>query len=188
MIAILFSATARGFPAENLWHVLIEPKFMHPEISFPIPGAERTVFVPGWLENGEVRYFSKTDFTALKLDWPAFRAKASANVTDKKVKAEFTRNGKKVIEYATITSADPLTATAVLSADFVKTFADIFGAKLLVAIPSRYTLFIFPSLATNYRDYAAMIIEAYRATAYPVSLEVFEVSADGFRAIGTFEE
>src|SRR5882672_11131342 len=94
-LVIWLSATARALPDEKLWHVLIEPKFMRPEISFPIPGAERTVFVPGWLENGELHYFSKTDFDALKLDWPAFRAKASANATDKKVKAEFTRTSKK---------------------------------------------------------------------------------------------
>ncbi|MEA3186936.1 MAG: hypothetical protein QOD99_766 [Chthoniobacter sp.] len=185
---LVIAASVQAQTDEKQWHVLIEPKFMHPEVSFPIPGAERTVFVPGYVRGSEVRYFSKTEFAALKLDWPAFRAKAGANVSDKKVKAEFVRNGKKVIDYATISSADPLTATAVLSPDFLKTFSDIFGAKLLVAIPNRFTVFVFPSLATNYRDYAPMIIEAYRAIAYPVSLEVFELSGDGLRAIGTFEE
>jgi hypothetical protein len=33
-----------------------------------------------------------------------------------------------------------------------------------------------------------MVFEAFRATAYPVSVEVFEVSADGMRAIGVYEE
>ena len=98
------------------------------------------------------------------------------------------RSSKKVIEYAAVTSDDPLTATAVLSPDFLKTFADIFGRKLLVAIPNRYTIFVFPSLATNYRDYAPMIISAYHDTPYPVSIEVFEASKDGLRATGTVEE
>jgi len=190
LFALLFFCAASVFAQTDAkqWHVLIEPKFMHPEISFPIPGAERTVLVPGWMADGELHYFSKAQFDSLHLDWPAFQAKARANVSDKKVKAEFARNGRKVIEYAAISSDDPLTATAVLSPDFLKTFSDIFGPKLLVAIPNRYTIFVFPSLATNYRDYAPMIIEAYNATAYPVSLEVFEVSADGLRATGTFEE
>ena len=161
---------------------------MRPEVFFSIPGAERTVLVPAWMAEGELHYFSKKEFAALQIDWPIFRTKAAGNATDKKVKAEFVRSAKKVIEYASVTSDDPLTATAVLSPDFAKTFADIFGTKLLIAIPNRSTIFVFPSLATNYRDYAPMIIEAYRATPYPVSLEVFELSADGLRGIGTFEE
>ena len=175
---------------EKTWHVLIEPKFMRPEISFPIPGAERTVLVPGWLgDDGELHYFLKKDWDTLNLDWNDFQKKSAMNVTDKKVKAEFSRGRKNVIEYAALTSDDPLTATAVLSPDFLKKFADVFGAKLLVAIPNRYAVYIFPSLASNYQDYAPMIIRAYHATPYPVSLEVFELSKEGgLRAIGAFQE
>lgn len=173
---------------EKQWRVLIEPKFMRPPVSFPIPGAERTLLVPGWFADDELHYFSKQQWDALGLDWAAFQKKSAANATDKKVKAEFARNKKNVIEYAALRSESPLTATAVLSPDFLKKFEDIFGPKLLVAIPNRFTVFIFPSLASNYMDYALMIIEAYHATPYPVSLEVFEASKDGLRAVGTFEE
>lgn len=161
---------------------------MHPEVSFPIPGAERTVLVPGYLADDEVHYFSKKEWDALGLDWAAFREKAAANAADKTVSVELTRDRKKVVQYATLTSASPLTATAVLSPDFLTKFADIFGAKLLVAIPNRFTVFVFPALASNYQDYAPMILDAYHATAYPVSVEVFEVSASGLRAIGAFQE
>ena len=33
-----------------------------------------------------------------------------------------------------------------------------------------------------------MVFEAFRATAWPVSVEVFEVSADGFRAVGVYQD
>jgi hypothetical protein len=33
-----------------------------------------------------------------------------------------------------------------------------------------------------------MIFRAYRATAWPVSVEVFEVSPTGWRCIGAYEE
>lgn len=186
---LLASRAAAQMPGPAQWHVLIEPKFMRPEIAFPIAGAERTVLVPGYLaEGGEVRYFSKKEWDALAMDWVEFQSRSAGNATDNKVKVELSRDRKKVIQYAALTSDSPLTATALLSPDFLKKFSELFGAKLLVAVPNRYTVYVFPKLASSYRDYAPMILEAYHATAYPVSTEVFEVSADGLRAIGTFEE
>lgn len=187
-MALLLGGAARAQSDEKQWHVLIEPKFMHPEVSFPIAAAERTVLVPGYLAGDELHYMSAAQFKALNISWPAFQARAQAHRTTNKVKAEFSRGANKVIEYASVTSESPLTATAILSPDFLKIFADIFGPKLLVALPNRYTIFVFPALATNYREYAPMIISAYRATPYPVSLEIFEVSAAGLRAVGGFEE
>lgn len=186
--ALLLTGVARAQSDAKQWHVLIEPKFMHPPVSFPIAGAERTVLVPGYLAGDEAHYFSSVDFKALNISWQTFQARSQANRTTNKVKVEFSRGAKKVIEYASVTSESPLTATAVLSPDFLKTLADIFGPKVLVALPNRYTIFVFPALATNYRDYAPMIITAYHATPYPVSLEIFEVSAAGLRTVGGFEE
>jgi hypothetical protein len=55
-------------------------------------------------------------------------------------------------------------------------------------VPNRYSVFVFPALASEYRNYAPMILRAYQDSAYPVSLEVFEVSAAGIKAIGLFED
>lgn len=187
VLATAYSASGQT-PDPAQWHVLIEPRFMRPEVSFPIPGAERTVLVPGYLAETEARYFSKKEWDALAMDWPTFQQKAAANATNNTLKVELVRDRKKVVQYAALTSESPLTATAVLSPDFLKKFADVFGAKLLVAIPNRFTVFVFPALASNYKDYAPMILDAYHETAYPVSTEIFEVRAEGLRAIGTFEE
>jgi hypothetical protein len=75
----------------------------------------------------------------------------------------------------------------VLSPDFLKKFKDIFGPTILVAIPSRFTVYVFPALASEYKNYSPLVIQAYQQSAYPVSLEVFEISDAGMRAIGTFE-
>ncbi len=58
---------------------------------------------------------------------------------------------------------------------------------MLVVVPSRYTAFVFPELATHYQEYYPMVFEAFRETAWPVSVEVFQFSANGIRAIGVFE-
>jgi hypothetical protein len=191
-----FALLALGFCAadgwaqqdQSKWHLLIEPKFMHPEVSMPISGAKETVLVPGYTgDDGEPQYFSKKDWGVQGLNLEAFRVRAAQNATEKKFHAELIRDSHKVVQYAAITSDDPLTATMILSPDFLKKFKDIFGPAVLVAAPNRYTVFVFPELASEYKDYAPMVLRAYEDSAYPVSLEVFEISDAGIKAIGTFE-
>lgn len=101
---------------------------------------------------------------------------------------ELIRDSKKVVEYAAMTSQSPLTATMILAPDFpLKKFQDIFGPKLLVAVPNRFTVYVFPALASEYRGYSPLVLRAYQDSPFPVSLEVFEISPQGLRAIGTFE-
>ena len=190
LLACAGGAALQAQQDRGTWHVLIEPTFMHPPVSFPIPGAERTVLVPGYVPPGEDPvYFSKEDWAATGVTWDQFRAVAAKNATDRKVNGELIRNSKKVVEYASLSSDNPLTATMILAPRFpLKKFQDIFGPKLLVAVPNRFTVYVFPALASNYQDYAALVIHAYHESAFPVSLEIFELSTEGLRAIGTFEQ
>ena len=173
---------------QKSWHLLIEPAFMHPEVSFPISGARRTVLVPAYMGDGDLHYFSKKEWDSQGLTLDAFSARAAQNATEKKVTGELVRDHNKVVQYASISSEDPLTATMVLDPGFLKKFKDIFGATILVAIPDRFTVFVFPGLASEYKDYSPLVIRTYHDSAYPVSLEVFEISASGIRAFGVFED
>jgi hypothetical protein len=76
----------------------------------------------------------------------------------------------------------------IFAPDFLKKFEEVFGEKMIVVIPNRHTVFVFPKLASTYREYGQMVRDAYRATAHPVSIEVFELSAAGIRAVGIYEE
>jgi hypothetical protein len=188
LVLALSALTAHAQQDPKTWHLLIEPSFMDPQVSFPITGARHTLFVPGYLgDDGEPEYMTKKDWAALGLTWDTFRQRAGQNATQKKFRADLVRDTHKVVQYAAITSDDPLTATMVLSPDFLKKFKDIFGPTILVAIPNRDTVYVFPALASDYKDYSPLVIQAYQQSAYPVSLEVFEISAAGMRAIGTFE-
>lgn len=187
---LLFSPLAHLHAQQDpkTWHVLIEPHFMDPEVSFPISGARSTLLVPGYMSGGDPRYFSKKDWDALGLTWDAFRLRAAQNATEKKFHAQLVRDDEtKVVQYAAIISDDPLTATMVLSPDFLKKFKDIFGPAIIVAMPNRYTVYVFPALASQYNEYAPLILGDFQNSAYPVSLEVFELSSAGIRAIGKFE-
>jgi hypothetical protein len=75
----------------------------------------------------------------------------------------------------------------ILSPDFLKQFKAIFGPAVLVAVPDRFTVYVFPSQASEYQDYAPMIIHTFQDSTWPVSLEVFQISDAGIKAIGTFD-
>ncbi len=188
-LALLLSLSwAHGQDAAS-WHVLIEPAFMSPPVTHPISGAKKTVLAAGYEEaDGSLTYFSEDKFDALKVSWDDFAKRAAQNKTTHKLATKFVRDSKDVIQYAVLASDNPLTATAVLSPDFGKKLADIFGDRPLVVVPNRYTVFVFPRLASEYQEYAPMVQEAFHATPYPVSLEVFEADDDGLKAIGAYDE
>jgi len=188
-MALMFAAAFAQAQEPATWHVLIEPTFMSPPVMHAISGAKKTALVAGYEDADKMlQYFSKEKFATLKVSWDDFVKRAAENKAERKLTTRFVRDSKDVIQYAVLASDSPLTGTAVLAPDFAKKLADIFGEHPLVVVPNRYTVFIFPKLASEYQDYAPMILDAYRSTPYPVSLEVFEVEDDGLKAIGSFDQ
>ena len=189
-LALFLLAPLRAWCGDPAWHVLVEPKFMKHEVSFPIAGSEHAVLVPALAKDGEPVIISQKEFQALGIDWPTFlqTARENASAELKKLTPDYTRDRKKVIEFATLTSDNPLNAGTILSPDFLKMFADTLGPKLIIAIPNRYTLYIFPALASHFQDYSPMIYDAYHATSYPVSMEAYELSSQGLKSIGIYQE
>ena len=162
---------------------------MRPAVYFPIPGAQRTVFVPGYLKEGEPVYFTQAEYEKIHLNLDQFLTKSHANSSDKKVTARFIRNtSNQTIEYAVLQSESPLMATAVLAPDFADKFKSLLGEKLIVAIPNRNMVFVFPANKSDFHQYAEPVLEAYRGSPHPVSVEAFELTSHGLQSIGSFEE
>ncbi len=170
--------------------ILIEPKFMKAPVSTPIASAEKTELVAAIMGESEVSYLRRAEFDAMKLDWPAFaeKTRASAEAELKAMTTAYTRDKKKVILYAKLHSPHALIASAILAPKFLDLFKNTLGEKVLIVIPNRSTAYIFPTLASSYREYSPMVFEAYRATAFPVSTELFELSTAGLKTVGAFEE
>ena len=163
---------------------------MKPEVTYEIENSKRAVLVPALMKDGEPVYLSQKDFKALGVEWKAFLEAARENATAelKKLTPDYTRDKKNVIEYATLTSDSELTASTVLSPEFLKMFQDTIGDKLIVVIPNRYTIYVFPVLASHYQDYTQMVTAAYHDSTYPVSMEAYELSEKGIRTIGLYQE
>lgn len=163
---------------------------MHREITATVPNAERTVFAPVVVDGDDYLFPKRKVLDQFGVDFGAIRDKAEPGArTDlAQLKPHYVRNRKQVIEYAELHSDRPIVASAVLAPNFLSLFKDTLGDKVLLVVPNRFQAFVFPQLASNYQDYSPMIFEAFRATAWPISVEVFEVSKDGFRAVGLYKE
>jgi hypothetical protein len=163
---------------------------MKAPVTAPIAGAQKAELAAATTSESGLEVLTRAQFAALEVDWEAFTAQAQTNADADlaALKIEYARDRKNVIIYAVVRSERGLAASAVLAPKFPALFKDTLGDKLLVAIPNRTTAYIFPRLASAYEEYAPLILEAYRATPFPVSKEVFELSREGIKAVGTYEE
>lgn len=170
------------------WRALVEPLFMRPPVSVPVPNADHTVFAAGALRDGEIEYLKPGDLHGL--DWKQFleKVRPAASAELAKLKPEYRRDEHNVIQCAVLQSDRQTTAGAIFAPEFLAKFSDIFGPKLYVAIPNRFTIYVFPALASKYQDYADEVVAAYHDSVYPVSREVFELSSSGIHAVGTYQE
>lgn len=181
----IFAGRAENLPADPAVRAWLEPKSMRAPVVLPIAGAQRTEIAFGRRTTEGLEAFAKTDAVTAENSFAAVRENAAADLAT--LKPRYVRDRHKVIQYAELRSTQPIVASAVLAPKFLPLFKDTLGDSVLVVVPSRYTAFVFPQLATRYQEYYPMVFAAYGETAYPVSVEVFEFSPSGIRAVGVFE-
>ena len=182
-------------PPPSAWRVVMVGS-THPQETQiqPIPGAKDTQCAAALatsVEGGRaMRLLSKEEFTALGVDWATFSSQAAAAASAKlaSLQPELIRDRNQVIDCAILRSTRPTDdiTIAVLAPDFLKRFTPLFGRKMLLAIPDRHTVYLFPKLASRYQDYGERVLAVYRKSESPVSREVFELSTGGLRAIGEY--
>ncbi|MEQ1860147.1 MAG: hypothetical protein ABMA13_09440 [Chthoniobacteraceae bacterium] len=175
---------------DSAWRVWLEPKFMHAPVAVSLADAQKTQIAAGMLSEDGFRSFTKVEFAALGVSREVFHSVAvlNASIDLRSADFRFVRDRRGIISYGVVESRQPRVASAVLAPGFLGLWKETLGDAVLVVVPNRFTAFVFPRLASDYMDYAPMVFRAYRDTAYPVSAEVFAVSADGWRCIGAYAE
>jgi len=186
---LLFVIAHAASAEEASLQLVFQPAFMRPDYALAIPGTKETILTPARIEGEDVTFLKKADIERLKLNLDSIRrvSAASASAELAKLKPTFVRDGKGVIQYALLASDSPATASATLAPDFADKFADTFGPDILVAIPTRYRIYVYPALASHFQDTAEQVLNDYEISGYPVSKEVFRVTPKGLEAIGKFE-
>ena len=184
---LIITAVVRSAAGEA-WHLLIEPTFMRYEASWPIDGAERTVLVPARYVDGEVLPLKSDDIVNLGATRDTILASAPKAASE--VLATLTprliRDENKVIQCAVLESASPLTASAVLAPEFETLFRETLGPDVLVAIPNRFRIFVFPRGTPAFQRFSEIVIAEYDSSSYPVSKELFALKKGKLTAVGSY--
>jgi len=170
------------------WHLLIEPKFMEPEIATSIEDAERTIIIPAQAKKYGPEYLSTEALQTAGISRTEFDEQALANATTMldSLEPEYVRDSKEVIQFAVLEAESDYVASAVLSPEFGARFEPIFGPDILVAVPRREKVYIFPKLATEFPRFSEMVVLDYLNAVYPVSRELFEWKDGKLKAVGYF--
>jgi hypothetical protein len=187
-LSFLIVAIVARSAAEETWHLLIEPTFMHYEASWPIDGAERTVLVPARYVNGEVLPLKSNDILTLGATRDTILASApkAASEVLATLTPRFIRDENKVIQCAVLESASPLTASAVLAPEFGTLFRETLGPEILVAVPNRFRIFVFPQGTPAFQRFSEIVIAEYDSSSYPVSKELFTLRKGKLTAVGSY--
>ncbi len=188
LTAILLLLASAG--KANDWFFLPVPRFMRHEVSFPLTGAKNTVLAAARLGDGGVEFATVAAWTAAALNEDTVRKVTARFASEwlRHTKVELVRNRKNVVEYAVLRSDKLPVCVTIFAPEFRRQFEDVFGPKVLVVMPNWQTVLVFPGVSGDLPEYSAMILEAWRSAAAKVSLEVFELSESGLRAVGRIEE
>ena len=176
-------------PPEPEWRIALEASFFRPGVQVPVPEAKKTLLTAGVYREGEFTAFNKKEWEEFSIGWDVFAKAARANVAQdwEAQEIRLRRDRRDVVLYAEILSRNGTTGCCVLSDEFGPRFLETMGEVFLFAIPSRYQCFVFPKLGGNVSAYSEMVHSAYRATAHPISVELFEWEKGEIRAVGLFE-
>ena len=78
------------------------------------------------------------------------------------------------------------TASAALAPEFYEHFRKLMGDDLVLLIPDRFTIHVFPRPLGGYKDWGKKILQAYAEASHPVSYEVLLLNRDGLSVLGSF--
>jgi len=185
----LLASVQRTFAVDSELRIWLEAKSMAGPVTSPVPGAQRTTFCAGRWDGNQLRAFPRTEWSDTGLTWAQLEkiTARSASADLEKCLVQYKRDKRAVIEYAVLTCERNLVSSAVLAPDFASQFNDTLGDAILLAVPNRRQAFVFPQLGPDLSRYSDFVLNAYRDSTYPVSVEVFEPRQGQFRGVGVLE-
>lgn len=176
-------------PAAEPIVACIEPLVLRTEAARLLPGSRKTVIVPAKESELGLSRLSKEEFAATGLKWEQFvtRAAAAAARHLKSLKPEIHRDAKGVAQYAVLKSESHLTASVIVCPEFFTLFRESFGDHLVVLVPDRFTVYVFPRSFGDFQSMGPAILGQFERSVWPCSQEAFEITSEGLKCLGAFD-
>lgn len=169
--------------------LLLGGYFERPPIHRFLPGSKRTLLFPASVSRYSEVTPMESDAGRSQESWDLFlkESREETSLLMATLNPLMVRDAHQVIQAAVMSSDDPRLASCILNPGFLRRFSAIFGPELIVAIPSRTKIYVFPKLANRLAEMIQAIHDDYLISPQPVSTELFELSKKGMRAIGTVD-
>lgn len=194
-VAILTAPPARAqapaVPAMEPVVAAIEPISLRTALAKTLPDAKRTVIVPAREDSVlGLTHFSPEEFAAAGLNWDQFMAKATAAATRLlvSIKPIVAKDAAGQIAYIKLKSERPFVASIIYSPRLVPLFQNFLGDRLVALMPDRHTVYLFSRNFGEFQAFGQKIIDDHSDAVYPCSIEAFEISRDGVKCIGGFDD
>lgn len=168
--------------------LVVGGSFIQPPVHRFLPGSKRTILFPAEIGRyGEVKPLKAEGLPPEAWDRLIRNSREGDALLMATLDPKMIRDNHGVIQAAVINSDDPRTASCILLPGFLRRFSAVFGPELIVAIPSRTKIYVFPKLANRMPEMIQTIRDDYQISPQPVSKELFELSKKGIRTIGTVD-
>lgn len=175
-------------PAKRMG-IIFGGTFENLEVTGEIEGSKKTRMAAHYEWDYGVRAFTKATWDERGLAWEPFR-KTAAQVADgvaEKLKPKLVRDHRGVVLYAIIADEDPFLTSALLSPKLHERFKETLGDRIQVLLLERNRIYLFPATGGTLEEFGPALVEEYRRSSYPVSLEIFLLDRDGFRVVGELQ-
>lgn len=169
----------------------LEPVALRTALARALPDAKFTVIVPAKEDSVlGVSHYTKEEFAAAGLDWDQFMAKATAAATRLlvSIKPVVAKDASGQVAYVKLQSDRPFMASVVLSPRMVPLFQGVLGDRLVALMPDRNTVYLFSRNFGQFQSLGQKILNDHAEAIYPCSIEVFEISRDGLKCLGGFDD
>jgi hypothetical protein len=169
----------------------LEPVALRTALARSLPDAKFTVIVPAKEDSVlGISHYTKEEFAAAGLDWDQFMTKATAAATRLlvSIKPVVAKDASGQVAYIKLQSDRPFTASVVLSPRMVPLFQGVLGDRLVALMPDRNTVYLFSRNFGQFQSFGQKILNDHAEAIYPCSIEVFEISRDGIKCLGGFDD
>ncbi len=188
-VAFTFPGFAQDDEPAKRVGIILEGSFESPDVFKLAKDSKLTHVVPFYEWDYGVRPFDEAYWTKNQFTWERILAigKRVADDLLEVLEPDLVRDERGVVEYAIIHDKDPFLTSILLSDKLLKKFEDTLGDRLLVVCIDRHLVYLFPAAGGKIDDFGPALVDEFRQTRLPVSLEVFLVDADGYRVIGELQ-
>jgi hypothetical protein len=167
----------------------VEPVALRTAAAIPAGKSKLTVLSPAEETESGLKILDFEQFKSLGLTQEEFLAKSRAAAARllARLQPEVVRDKRGGALYAKLTSESHLTSSVILCPEFRNQFEKLLGPNLLVAVPDRFTVYVFDRRMGEFQKMGREIAGKYFDATYPASSEAFEFKDGELRAAGSFD-